>query len=145
MSPTQLNSRDITFRASLTSSCIRSPWINYSAPKMTTAHAPADPAVKYVLSIDQGTTSSRAIIFDHRGSVVSMFQKEHKQIFPQSAWVEHNAEEIFDNVCSCVTGALAQVHLHASNLVSVGITNQRETVVVWDKATVRSTGDRPLQ
>ena len=90
---------------------------------------------KYVLSIDQGTTSSRAIVFDHKGTIVSVGQKEHEQIFPRAGWVEHDAKEVWANVRSVVADALSKAELNASNIAAVGITNQRETTVVWDKNT----------
>lgn len=90
---------------------------------------------KYVGSIDQGTTSSRFIIFDRKGTVIAVDQKEHEQIFPKPGWVEHNAIEIWRNTMSVVAGALKKAKLSASDLVSVGITNQRETSVLWDKKT----------
>ncbi len=92
-------------------------------------------ADKYVLAIDQGTTSSRAIIFDHGGQIVSTGQKEHEQIFPRAGWVEHNATEIWDNIRTVVAEALARASLNHNDLAAVGITNQRETTLVWDKTT----------
>ena len=92
---------------------------------------------KYVLAIDQGTTSSRAIIFDHGGHIVAVGQKEHEQIFPRAGWVEHDAVEIWGNVREVVAQALAKAQLNKNDLVAVGITNQRETTLVWD----RKTGD----
>ena len=92
-------------------------------------------ADKFVMAIDQGTTSSRAIIFDHSGRIVSVGQKEHEQIFPRAGWVEHNPIEVWDNVRAVVAEALAGASLNAGNLAAVGITNQRETTVVWDKTT----------
>src|SRR6186997_1757083 len=89
----------------------------------------------YIIAIDQGTTSSRAIIFDKKGSIVSTGQKEHEQIFPKAGWVEHNATEIWDNVRAVVAGALAKADLKAADIAAVGITNQRETALVWDKTT----------
>ena len=91
---------------------------------------------RFVLSIDQGTTSSRAILFDVAGAPVAVAQKEHKQIFPAPAWVEHDAEEIWARVVECVTEALATAGAAPADIAAVGITNQRETVVVWDAATV---------
>jgi glycerol kinase len=90
---------------------------------------------QYIASIDQGTTSTRAIIFDHDGRVVSVAQREHEQIFPQAGWVEHNAEEIWTNTREVVGAALGQADLHVGNIAAVGITNQRETALVWEKAT----------
>jgi len=92
-------------------------------------------AEKYVLAIDQGTTSSRAIVFNHAGRIVGTGQKEHEQIFPKAGWVEHNAIEIWDNIREVVGIALADASVNKDNLVAVGITNQRETALVWDKTT----------
>ncbi len=88
-----------------------------------------------IIAIDQGTTSSRAIIFDHDGAIVSVGQKEHEQIFPKAGWVEHNAEEIWTNVREVVGSALSKANLTRHDIAAVGITNQRETTVVWDKNT----------
>ncbi|MFB2581450.1 glycerol kinase GlpK [Herbiconiux sp. P15] len=90
---------------------------------------------KYVLAIDQGTTSSRAIIFDHAGTIVSTGQKEHEQIFPKAGWVEHDPKEIWDNVREVIGQALSKADLTRHDIAAVGITNQRETAVVWDKNT----------
>lgn len=91
--------------------------------------------MRYVIAIDQGTTSSRAIIFDHSGAVVSVGQKEHRQILPRAGWVEHDATEIWDNVREVIGQALSRASLTRHDIVAVGITNQRETTVVWDKKT----------
>jgi glycerol kinase len=90
---------------------------------------------QYVIAIDQGTTSSRAIIFNHEGGIVSTGQKEHEQIFPKAGWVEHNPKEIWDNVREVIGQALSKANLTRHDIVAVGITNQRETAVVWDKNT----------
>ena len=90
---------------------------------------------KYVLSIDQGTTSTRAMIFDHSGSVVSTGQLEHKQIFPRAGWVEHDPMEIWDNTREVIGQALSKANVTRHDIAAVGITNQRETTVVWDRAT----------
>ncbi|GAA3847836.1 MULTISPECIES: glycerol kinase GlpK [Amycolatopsis] len=89
----------------------------------------------YVAAIDQGTTSTRAMIFDHSGRVVAVEQREHEQIFPQAGWVEHNAEEIWENTRAVTAGALAKADLQAGDIAAVGITNQRETALVWDRKT----------
>lgn len=89
----------------------------------------------YILAIDQGTTSSRAIVFDHSGSIVSTGQKEHEQIFPKPGWVEHNPVEIWDNIREVVGLALTRANLTYHDIAAVGITNQRETAVVWDRTT----------
>ncbi|MFF1549916.1 glycerol kinase GlpK [Rhodococcus erythropolis] len=90
---------------------------------------------QFVAAIDQGTTSTRCMIFDHSGHVVAVEQHEHTQIFPQAGWVEHDPIEIWDNVRNVTAGALANADLTAADIVSVGITNQRETAVVWERAT----------
>lgn len=90
---------------------------------------------RFVMAIDQGTTSSRAILFDHAGQIVSVGQKEHEQIFPKAGWVEHNPIEIWDNIRECVAEALQKAEINRHEVAAVGITNQRETVVVWDKNT----------
>ncbi|MET7383312.1 FGGY family carbohydrate kinase, partial [Streptomyces sp. NPDC005526] len=94
-----------------------------------------DNAEKYVAAIDQGTTSSRCIIFDHGGSIVAVDQREHRQIFPKPGWVEHDATEIWSKVQAVVAGAVAKAGLRADQLSALGITNQRETTVLWDRAT----------
>jgi glycerol kinase len=88
---------------------------------------------KYIASIDQGTTSTRCIIFDHTGLIQSVSQKEHAQIYPQSGWVEHDPIEIWQRTQEVICGALAGIS--PQDLAAVGITNQRETTVVWDKTT----------
>lgn len=90
---------------------------------------------RYVGSIDQGTTSSRFIIFDRHGDIVAVDQKEHAQIYPKPGWVEHDPAEIWRNTQEVIAGALAKAKLNAHDLVSVGITNQRETSVLWDRRT----------
>ncbi|KOX21910.1 glycerol kinase [Saccharothrix sp. NRRL B-16348] len=90
---------------------------------------------KYVAAIDQGTTSTRCMIFDHSGRVVSVDQKEHEQIFPKAGWVEHDANEIWTNTRQVAAGALAKADLTTADIATVGITNQRETALVWDKTT----------
>ncbi|MFI4933075.1 MAG: glycerol kinase GlpK [Caulobacterales bacterium] len=90
---------------------------------------------RYVAAIDQGTTSSRCIIFDEAGEIVARDQKEHRQIFPRPGWVEHDALEIWANVQAVTTGALGKLAITASDLAAVGITNQRETTLIWDRAT----------
>ena len=91
--------------------------------------------VSYIAAIDQGTTSSRCIVFDSSGGIVSVAQREHRQIFPRPGWVEHDATEIWTNVQSVVRDALAQASLSHDDIAAFGITNQRETTVVWDRAT----------
>ena len=89
----------------------------------------------YIMSIDQGTTSTRAIIFDHAGQIVASGQKEHEQIFPKAGWVEHDPLEIWKNTRDVVGQALVGAEINRHQLAAVGITNQRETAVVWDKNT----------
>lgn len=89
----------------------------------------------YVLAIDQGTTSSRAIVFNHAGEIVSVGQLEHDQIFPRAGWVEHNAIQIWNNVREVISVALVRGNVTFNDIAAVGITNQRETAVVWDRTT----------
>ena len=89
----------------------------------------------HILAIDQGTTSSRAIVFDGNQKIVATGQKEFTQHFPDSGWVEHDPEDIWKSVVSTVRSALRKAKLTAKDIAAIGITNQRETVVVWDKAT----------
>ena len=90
---------------------------------------------KYVGALDQGTTSTRFMVFDHSGKVVALDQKEHEQIFPKPGWVEHDPLEIWTRCQEVITGALDKAKIKASDLAAVGITNQRETTVVWDRQT----------
>lgn len=90
---------------------------------------------QYVGAVDQGTTSTRFIVFDHEGEAVSSYQEEHRQIFPQPGWVEHDAAEIWDRTQLVIAQALEQGGLRATDLAAVGITNQRETAVVWERET----------
>jgi len=91
--------------------------------------------VKYILALDQGTTSSRAILFDREGHIRGVGQKEFKQFFPKSGWVEHDASEIWSTQIGVAQEALANAGVRASEVAAIGITNQRETVVVWDRKT----------
>ncbi|GAA3628436.1 glycerol kinase [Lentzea atacamensis] len=91
--------------------------------------------MSYIAAIDQGTTSSRCIVFDQSGGIVSVAQREHRQIFPRPGWVEHDATEIWTNVQAVVRDALAQASLTHADIAAFGITNQRETTVVWDRET----------
>jgi glycerol kinase len=93
--------------------------------------------MRYILALDQGTTSSRAIVFDHGGAVVSMAQQEFRQIFPTPGWVEHDAQEIWATQSSVASQALERARLTANDIAAIGITNQRETTVVWDRDTGR--------
>lgn len=90
---------------------------------------------RYIMAIDQGTTSSRAIIFNKKGEQVASSQKEFPQIFPQAGWVEHNANQIWNSVQSVIAGAFIESGIKPSQIEAIGITNQRETTVVWDKKT----------
>lgn len=89
----------------------------------------------YILSLDQGTTSSRAIIFDQSGSVIAVAQKEFRQIFPQPGWVEHDPGEIWSTQLGVAAEAISKAGLSTENIAAIGITNQRETTVVWERAT----------
>ena len=91
----------------------------------------------YIGAVDLGTTSNRFIVFDHRGRIAGLDQKEHKQIFPRPGWVEHDPMEIWDNTRAVIRGALGKTGLKGEDLAAVGITNQRETAVVWDRRTGR--------
>ncbi|MBC7866903.1 MAG: glycerol kinase GlpK, partial [Gloeobacteraceae cyanobacterium ES-bin-316] len=90
---------------------------------------------QYILALDQGTTSSRAIIFDRHGTIVSLAQKEFKQYFPKPGWVEHDANEIWSSQLGVATEAIVKAGLGVENIAAIGITNQRETTVVWDRST----------
>lgn len=90
---------------------------------------------QYILSLDQGTTSSRAIVFDKKGNIISIAQKEFTQYFPKPGWVEHDATEIWSTQAGVAAEAIANKGLNAENIAAIGITNQRETVVVWNKNT----------
>ena len=91
--------------------------------------------MKCVLALDQGTTSSRAIVFDHAGSVIASAQQEFRQIFPRPGWVEHDASEIWTTQLATAKTAIAKAGLAATDIAAIGITNQRETTVVWDRHT----------
>ncbi|MFD3812013.1 glycerol kinase GlpK [Rhodococcus sp. NPDC058639] len=90
---------------------------------------------QYIAAIDQGTTSSRCIIFDHDGRIVSVAQKEHRQFFPRAGWVEHDPEELWLNTREVAAVALAKADVRKQDIAAIGITNQRETTVVWDRTT----------
>ena len=90
---------------------------------------------QYILSFDQGTTSSRAIIFDKKGVIISIAQKEFTQLFPQPGWVEHDANEIWSTQLGVAAEAIITAGLTVPQIAAIGITNQRETTVVWDKIT----------
>jgi glycerol kinase len=91
--------------------------------------------MKYILALDQGTTSSRAIVFDHGGSIISVAQQEFRQIFPRPGWVEHDAREIWASQSQVASEALKKAQLTANDVAAIGITNQRETTMVWDRET----------
>lgn len=91
--------------------------------------------MKYVLALDQGTTSSRALLFDHEGTVASVAQREFQQIFPQPGWVEHNPDEIVSSQIAVAVEVIAQARAHADEIAAIGIANQRETAIVWNRET----------
>ncbi|MCF2445797.1 glycerol kinase GlpK [Dyadobacter sp. CY345] len=90
---------------------------------------------KYIAAIDQGTTSTRCILFNHQGNIVSVGQKEHEQIYPQPGWVEHNPEEIWKNTLEVIAISRIKASATAADIAAIGITNQRETTVVWNRRT----------
>lgn len=92
---------------------------------------------QYILVFDQGTTSSRAIVFDRQGNILSLAQKEFPQIFPQSGWVEHDADKLWSSQIGVASEALAQSRVAARDIAAIGITNQRETTIVWERKTGR--------
>ncbi len=87
---------------------------------------------QYILSLDQGTSSSRAIVFDRSGSICSVAQREFEQIFPQSGWVEHDPHQIWASQASVIAEAISKIDINGKNIAAIGITNQRETTIVWD-------------
>lgn len=89
---------------------------------------------KFILALDQGTTSSRAIVFDREGHIRSVAQREFQQHFPEPGWVEHDAAEIWSTQSGVAQEAIVRAGLRASDIAAIGVTNQRETVVVWDRA-----------
>ncbi len=92
---------------------------------------------EFVAAVDQGTTSTRCMIFDHDGAEVGRHQLEHEQILPKAGWVEHNPVEIWERTSSVVMSALNKTKLSATDIAAMGITNQRETALVWDRRTGR--------
>ena len=90
---------------------------------------------KYVMALDAGTTSNRCILFDEKGTIVSMAQKEFTQYFPKPGWVEHDANEIWSTMLGVAVEAIEKAGTCASDIAAIGITNQRETTIVWDKTT----------
>ncbi len=97
--------------------------------------------MKYILALDQGTTSSRAIVFDQGGNILSIAQEEFRQIFPKPGWVEHNPSEIWASQSNVAGKALLKARLSATDIAAIGITNQRETTVVWDRKTGQAIGN----
>ncbi|MDQ3488788.1 MAG: glycerol kinase GlpK [Acidobacteriota bacterium] len=97
--------------------------------------------MKYILALDQGTTSSRAILFDHNGSIAAVAQKEFEQIFPQPGWVEHDPDQIWVTQSAVAIEALGRAGAEARDVAAIGITNQRETTIVWDRETGRPVGN----
>ena len=92
---------------------------------------------KYVMALDQGTTSSRCILFDHAGRIASIAQMEFTQYYPEPGWVEHDAMEIWSSQYGVAMEAMAKLGVTADNIAAIGITNQRETTIVWERATGR--------
>ena len=90
---------------------------------------------QYILALDQGTSSSRAIVFDEKGTTCAVAQREFRQIFPQSGWVEHDPHEIWASQASVIAEAISIMDINGLNLAGIGITNQRETTIVWDSET----------
>src|SRR5438552_16553319 len=91
--------------------------------------------MSYVLALDQGTTSSRAIVFDRDGAIRAVAQKEFTQIFPTAGWVEHDPQEIWASQIGVAVEALGRAHVRPKDIAAIGITNQRETTIVWDRET----------
>ena len=89
--------------------------------------------MKYLLALDQGTTSSRALVIDHSGKVIAVAQKEFTQFFPQPGWVEHDANEIWASQIGVAADVIGRAAISHSDIAAIGITNQRETAVVWDR------------
>ena len=90
---------------------------------------------KYVLAIDQGTTSSRAILFNHQGTIITLAQKPFQQYFPKPGWVEHDPNEIWYTQSSVIKEAMAKADVTDSHIACIGIANQRETTIIWDRET----------
>ena len=89
--------------------------------------------MKYILALDQGTTSSRAIVFDKQGTIIAVAQKEFEQIYPKPGWVEHDPLEIWSSQLQVAKRALKKAQLTPKDIAGIGITNQRETTIVWDR------------
>src|SRR5688572_30206414 len=92
-------------------------------------------SAKYILALDQGTTSSRSMIFDEKGKIIAVAQKEFAQIFPKPGWVEHDAEEIWSSQFGTMAEVSAKAKINMSQIAAIGITNQRETTLIWDRTT----------
>ena len=92
-------------------------------------------AGKYIISLDQGTTSSRTIIFDKNQNIISKSQQEYQQIYPAPGWVEHNPQDIYNSQYSTTIDAMLKADISPKDIAAIGITNQRETTIVWDKDT----------
>ena len=90
---------------------------------------------KYIMALDAGTTSNRCILFNHKREIVSIAQKEFTQIFPEPGWVEHDAKEIWSTQLGVAVEAMSKAGVQADGIAAIGITNQRETTIVWDKKT----------
>ena len=90
---------------------------------------------KYIMALDSGTTSNRCILFSRKGEVASVSQREFRQYYPKPGWVEHDGNEIWASQLSVAVEAMQKINITASDIVSIGITNQRETTLVWDKKT----------
>ena len=92
---------------------------------------------KYILALDQGTTSSRAVLFDYEQNIAAMEQREFAQIYPREGWVEHDPMEILNTQYIVMTDVVSKANINARDIAAVGITNQRETTILWDKNTGR--------
>ena len=91
--------------------------------------------LKYVAAIDQGTTSTRCILFDHDGNIAGVAQKEHQQIYPRPGWVEHDPVEIWQADSGCHSRSATESRRQAGDIAAIGVTNQRETTIIWDRHT----------
>src|SRR5690606_3546576 len=92
-------------------------------------------AAKFIIALDQGTTSSRAVLFDEQGSIKGICQQEFRQIFPQAGWVEHDPQEILSTQLGTLHKLVQDYQVDPSSIAAIGITNQRETTIVWDRTT----------
>ena len=107
----------------------------FAAAKLLTYFHPEEESImaKYIMALDAGTTSNRCILFNEAGEMVSVAQKEFTQYFPKPGWVEHDADEIWDTQLEVAKKAMDNIGATAANIAAIGITNQRETTIVWDK------------